>query len=260
MDAVGTNETMIIYSGHNHNGGEFLTGSEEAYIVQLDDYSTWSLTSGEWMDDEATEDNRVQIIDWNDTNISVQTGTHTFLSTDTTATITPGTAVDHTRTLLFVTYRREVGGVESSPNIDQFLFSATLNTSGNIDLFRYTTGPEDHFLYWQLIEFPATFLAVQHKIEEMAFLEKSKTVLIDEIVLDKSIAVGTIGTFYGWGWGATSGFGAIGEAAFTVDLLYSTVVELASKGNNEGTLKAGFQVAQFHPGSVNHAVFFGANF
>jgi hypothetical protein len=258
--AITPAESMLIHSGHHHDTGETTIGAEELERVRIIDANNW----GWQVDDTPNSGPQVvhaQIIDWNDPQVFAQRGQATMTSAQTqyivsssAARSTSGasdyTAIDETRTLLFVSYYLDGTNYRRMP--DSGTISATLDANGDIVIDRYTAQDNLNF-NWELVEFPANFLSTEHGTISQAGGTSSSTAAVADVgEIENAFAIGTVTTPFGLGGGRANG-GTVsqdsnnfGNSTFTIDLETTTSVR-AIRGDNDHAAVVGFQVINFGP-------------
>ena len=113
------------------------------------------------------------------------------------------TAIDETRTLLFVSYFLDGTNYRRMP--DSGTISATLDSNGDIVIDRYTALDNLNF-NWELVEFPANFLSIEHGTISQADGTSSSTAGVADVgVLENAFAIGTVTTPFGFGGGRADG-------------------------------------------------------
>jgi len=244
-------ETMEWYQGHDHDGTDTTIGQEELERVRLSSTTQW-----EWNTETAAnsgpQNNYIGLVDWNDSDVSVQRGQATMLTTETTDTLVGGTdftAVDRDRTLLFVSFRKD--GANFSYPVDNTYIHATLDASGNIVVTRGTnTGTSvGQVLYnWVLAELPVDFVTVQHLTHSFTGTSATDTIttLNDQ---NRAFVAGTVCTPFGCGTGSITGttaIGAIDQIQSTLDITADDTVTI-TRGDGTGTHTVGYQVVEFLP-------------
>jgi fibronectin type 3 domain-containing protein len=240
--AVNLAETMIVNQGHTHTGaGDTTIGNEEFDRIRLLTTTSWEFDVG-GVPNSGPQDNRVEVIDWDPAIVSnAQRGLSPMGGTATTLTITPPTAVDRTRTLLFVSARTGTGSSTTMPPSQVGLF-ATINASGQIVIEREATGPQ-LLIAWEVIEFDPGVMSVQHLTINLAAGQTTTTATIPSVNLSRSLAFGTVSVPFGHGGAraSTTTGGAIDRNQFTVGLDNSTTARV-TRGDGTGTAKIGVQV------------------
>lgn len=245
ITAVDTSTTMIIAGGHNHDGSDSSTGSEECYITKLKSSTAWTINLEVFFNDTATEIHKAQIVDWG-SGVTVQSGSHTMLSGISYDIITPSTAVDPTRTMLLVNHSHDT--TLSTGTYYQIGFSATLNANGDIELFRFAGGSENHEVYWQLIEFDADVANVQHNLFRVSDDVEDESFGITPVDIGNSFAMGTTCLYNGYGWGIHQSSGATHYGAMNgrIELTEPYLVTILGS-NSTDFLDIGTQVIEFAP-------------
>jgi hypothetical protein len=244
ISAVNLAESMLIHSGHNHNAGETTIGSEELERVRLLNSTTW-----EWevalAPNTGPQINRAQIVDWNDSSISVQRGQATLGAGSGSTTVTPPTAIDRTRTMLFVSFLSDNGTTQAP---EDYSLNATINVSGDIAISRDTGAGQGAVSFnWELVEFPSTFATVQHVTHTMSGGTASNTDSITAVGdVNNAIAISCVSTPFGFGWGETSEAtgGDWGEATATINLTADDTVTF-TRDTSASSYTVGYQVVEF---------------
>jgi len=183
--AITPAESMLIHSGHHHDSGELDIGDEELERVRIIDGTNWG-----WQVDDTPSTgpqvNHVQIVDWNDSDVFAQRGQATmtgaqYIVSSSAARSTSGasdyTVIDRTRTWLFVSFMQ---GNDLSRPAHSGSISATLDSNGDIVIDRYSA-VDNIDLNWELVEFPASFLSVEHGTISQADATASSTGTVTDV-------------------------------------------------------------------------------
>ena len=247
--SINTTNSFIINKGHNHNADETTIGSEEYERIRIIDSTNWG-----WFvfdtPNSGDQENRVDVTDWNQDDIFVQRGLATFTTAGSSLTITPPTAVVRDRTILLVSNSCGDINCDLTEGVNDMLWSATLNTDSppKIVLTKQGTSGEDINFAWELVEFPADFINVQYDSVTMSggTLTTTDTIATPVIDFDKSIAISTVSTPFGWGGGSTSSGigGAIDRGMVDIHLDDNNIVQV-ERGDSTGTNIIEYMVIEF---------------
>ena len=242
--AVTLAESMLIHSGHSNTGSDTSIGAEEFERVRLFSSTQWGWQVAD-TPDTADQDNRVQIVDWNDGLVSAQRGQRTLSGGSTLDTFTPSTPIDRTRTLLFVSYLSN-NGFTQNPN--NHALSATINSNNQIEIQRNSgSGAIDY--NWAVIEFPCNFIRVQHGVvSQGGGTGNSAQTVTATSDLSRSFAIGTMSTPFGHsgGRGSSGSGGDFDRTMWTLELESTTSVR-AIRNDATGSGDVGFQVVELLP-------------
>ena len=191
---INMSNSFILPSGVNYNSTDITVGSEELAQIYLRDTTSWSYFVADTPNTGNTTA-RVQIIDWNSNDISVQRGSATFDSLDQTFSVTPPTAIDADTSLLLVTYSSN-NGLAQDPKVNAF--NAILNTAtDNIDFEREGSG-NDLEIRWEIIDFPTTF-PIRHETGTNAGTLQNFLLTPALSNFTQTVAIGTVHSYFGDG-------------------------------------------------------------
>ncbi len=246
MGSVNTTNSMIVFRGHHINASTTAVGNNDYDRIRIASSTTWELN----VDTAPTtpEGVAVSVIDWNQTDISIQRGLFTMVNPSFTGEIIGGTdftAIDPTRTMLLATYTTD--GASSEDN-DDSMVRISLTDGGDIRIFREDDDSE-LLVAWELIEFPSEFAKVTHFNSTIPNTALTVTVTVPEIRdYSKAIAISHSGTPFGYSGGSgDNGFspaGAIDRSQVTLLIQNNTRVQLA-KDDSAGDTEVGWQLIEF---------------
>jgi len=246
MSPVNFSGTHIQYNAWTSTFGDSTLGQEEFASVRIINETTWGY------DVELPSDNQesvaiVNIIDWNQNNISVQMGQASL--TGTTLSVSPPTDVIRNQTLLLVSHRTTASEFEDEPD-DSALF-ATLDGSSPPDMVfeRIDSADPSLEINWQLISFPSDFAKIQHLTHLQAIATQNDTATITTVGnFSKSIAIGTSMSPMGFsnGKASKSDTDQFGEAHGKITLEDASTVRF-ERGLSTGSWELGYQVIEFEP-------------
>ncbi len=241
-------QTFLLNHGHTHNAAETTIGCEEYDRVMLTTTTTWELDL-DCPPNSGPQDNRVEIVDWNDATFikRVQRGTSSMSSGATSVTLSAPTnfiAIDRTHTLLFVS-AESVGESAADEDPQHMGLFATIDASGNIIIERHASGVQLS-IAWELVEFQPNAINVQHVTID-SITSGTKTATISAVTLANSTAFGTVSVPFGHGGSrsATTTDGAINRMQFTVKLDDSQTVRVTRGYTGSNSAKIGVQVLEF---------------
>lgn len=247
ISAVNLTNSFVISKGHDHDADETTIGSEELDRIRLLTSTTWG-----WLvfdtPNSGNQNNLVDVVDWNQDDIFVQRGTVTMSSGSATATVSPPTDITKSRTVLLVTYACGTGCATTEAS-DDIMMRATLDASSPPDIDFTRVGTEDDMqISWELIEFPANFVEVHYDSVTMGdgSLFGTDTISDPVIDLDKSVAISSVGTPFGWGGGSASSTvdGAIDRGMVDIELTDNNIVNV-ERGDSTGTNIIEYMVIEF---------------
>jgi len=237
-------ESMIVLAGHDLDADDTFEGDEEFDKVRIFDANNW-----EWEIENdvntGPQNIRAQIIDWNDPNVFAQRN-EIDMSATTSLTLVGGTdftAIDPTRTLLFVSYIWGPGD-EIEP---RDALSATLTNNGDI-VFTRGSAAQGMTIAWELVEFPQDFIRVEHREINQGSGTGDSTITVNNVGPDtRAFATGTVVLPFGQGGGyaASATDRAIDRFMWTVDLESSNSVRVI-RGDSTGAGTLGIQVVTFN--------------
>ena len=244
INPVNLSESMLVHSGHNLNAGDTTIGAEELERVRLLTSTSW-----EWEvannADTGPQINRAQVIDWNDSSTSSQRGQATLPADTGSITITPPTAVDRTRSILFVSFLSDNG---FSQDPDDNAISATINGSGDIAISRDDgTSVGAIEINWEIVEFPSSFVSVQHLTHTIPSASLSNTDTITAVGdVNSAFAISCVSVPFGFGNGESpeTTDGDWGEATATINLTADDTVTF-TKDTSASSTTIGYQVVEF---------------
>lgn len=238
-------QTSLIDHNHNHNADEGTIGCEEFDRVRLTSTTSWELNIG-CSPNSGPQENRVEIVDWNDPSSikNIQRGTMSITDKITSVTITPPTPIDPSHTLLFVSLSATSQFTWTPREMGIF---ATINSLGQIVIERQFESPGTATLNfaWELVEYHPAAARVQH-LTINSITGTAATATITQVDTTRAIALGTLSTPFGHGNSRNSNTinGAINTLQFTVKLQDSTTIQV-QRGTASGTSKIGVQVLDF---------------
>ncbi len=247
MGSVNTTNSMIVFRGHHHNASETTVGTEEFDRIRILTSTTWEYDT-QGAINSGDQGDAVSVIDWNQTDISVQRGLFTMVNPSNTGEIIGGTdftAIDPSRTLLLVTYSSD--GDDSEPN-DDLMIRVSLTDGGDIKISREDDDSQLE-LAWELIEFPADFIKVTHFNSTLLDSELSIDVTVPEIKdFSKTLAISHVGSPFGFSGGTGDNAdeieGGIDRSQSTLLVLNNTRVQL-SRDDASGFTQVGWQLVEF---------------
>ncbi|WP_220463364.1 hypothetical protein, partial [Nitrosopumilus sp. b3] len=250
---VDLGETMDWLQGHTHDANESSVGDEELERVRLTSSTQW-----EWnvRTDPGSGDTTAYlgVFDWNNLNVLSQRGQTQITSGSTATTLDAGvdfTAIDRTRSLLFVSFNKD----EVNPNYLPYTsyIRATIAESGNLVFTRNTSDGNDIDINWTLIQLPEGFATIRHGNHTQSAGVASNTFALDNGIADMSraFAIGTVCTPFGCGTGTTSNStaGAIDELQATLEVINQNTVRVI-RGNAASDFEITYQVIDFLPKTV----------
>ena len=253
MSPVNQSGSHIQYNAWTSTNGDDTLGQEEFARVRIINDTTWGYEV------ELPSDNEesvavVNIIDWNQNNISVQMGQASL--TGTTLSVSPPTDVIRNQTMLLVSHRTSNSEFEDEPD-DSALF-AHLDGSSPPDMVfeRIDSADPSLEINWQLISFPSNFAKIQHLTHLQAIATQNDTATITSVGnFSKSIAIGTSMSPMGFTNGKSSKTltDSFGEAHGKITLEDATTVRF-ERGLSTGSWEVGYQVIEFEP-SVAPTIF-----
>jgi len=246
---INITSSMLVSQGHHANFSETSVGNEEMERHRILDSTTWEYFVTNEINTEP-QGNIVSVIDWSQSDISVQRGIGSIAALDDLpVTVSPPTDVDRSRTILLVTNAHD-GLFSQDP--DDMMIRATLDATvpPNIVISR-DGGKEGRLDFtWELIEFPANMVKVHY--DSVTILggipaELTKTDIIPEVQdYSKTVVISTVGTPFGWGQGSSASGteGAIDTGMVNILLLNNTEVQF-QRGDSTDTAIIDYQVIQF---------------
>ena len=161
MSPVNASGSNIFYNSWTSSFGDLTLGQEEFATVRIINGSTWGYEVETPSDDQESIA-VVNIVDWNQNDISVQRGQDTI--TGTTLTVSPPTDVIRNQTILLSTFRTSNAEFEDEPD-DAGLFAHLDNSSPPNIIFEREDGTDAGLIInWELISFPDTSISIQHVI------------------------------------------------------------------------------------------------
>ncbi len=244
MGSVNTTNSMIVFRGHHHNASETSVGAEEFDRIRILTSTTWEYDT-QLAINSGDQGDAVSVIDWNQTDISVQRGLFTMVNPSSTGSITPPTAIDPSRTMLLVTYSSD--GLQSEDN-DDLMIRISLTDGGDIKISRDDDDSQLE-LAWELIEFPAGFIKVTHFNSTIPDASLTLDVTVPEIRdFSKTLAISHSGSPFGYSGGTGSNLaeiaGGIDRSQSTLLVLNNTRVQL-SRDDSSGFTQVGWQLVEF---------------
>jgi len=249
MSPINQSGSHLQYNAWSSTFGDSTFGQEEFARVRIINDTTWGYQV------ELPSDNQesvavVNIIDWNQNNISVQMGQATL--SGTTVSISPPTDVIRNQTMLLVSHTTTASEFEDEPD-DSALF-ATLDNSNPPDMIFERTDSADPALQinWQLISFPTDFASIQHLNHTQAIGVENSTATITSVGnFSKSIVTGTSMSPMGFsnGKASKSDTDAFGESHGQLTLENDTTVRF-ERGLSTGSWTLGYQVIEFDLSAV----------
>lgn len=246
MSPVNFSGSHIQYNAWTSTSGDDTLGQEEFARVRIINETTWGYDVEQPSDDEESVA-VVNIIDWNQNNISVQMGQASL--TGTTLSVSPPTDVIRNQTLLLVSHRTSNSEFSDEPD-DSALF-AHLDGSSPPDMVfeRIDSADPALLINWQLISFPSNFARIQHLTHLQAIATQNDTATITSVGnFSKSIAIGTSMSPMGFsnGKASKSDTDSFGEAHGKITLENATTVRF-ERGLSTGSWELGYQVIEFEP-------------
>ena len=246
MGSINTTNSMIVSNGLHVNTSASATGNNDFNRISIVNSTTWQVNI-----DTAPSVPRgqiVSVIDWNQTDISVQSGLFTMVNPSNTGELIGGidfTTIDPTRTMFLFTYTSD--GSSSEEN-DDLMLSGSLTDGGDI---RFSREDDDSELLvaWQLIEFPADFIKIKHFNSTLLATELSIDVTVPEIQdFDKTMAMSHGGSPFGYSTGtgdnADEIAGGIDRSQSTLQVISNTEVQI-SREDSSGFTEIGWQMIEF---------------
>ncbi len=151
MGSVNTTNSMIVSRGQHQNVSATAVGNNNFLRIDILDPTTWRVNINTAPD--TPQGSLVSVVDWNQTDISVQSGLFTMVNPSLTGELIGGTdftAIDPTRTMFLFTYTSDGASAEDN---DDLMLRGSLTDGGDI---RFSREDDDSELLvaWQLIEFP----------------------------------------------------------------------------------------------------------
>ena len=244
MSPVNASGSNLFYNSWTSTFGDVTLGQEEFATVRIINGSTWGY-SVETPSDDQESIAVVNIVDWNQNNISVQRGQSTL--SGTSLTVSPPTDVIRNQTILLSTFRTSNAEFEDEPD-DAGLFAHLDDSSPPNIIFERFNGTDAGLLInWELISFQSDFTTIQHVIHNQTAGTSNATETVNSVGnLTNAFAIGTVGTPMGYanGKGSESTTDSFGEISGTMDIEDSTTVRLV-RGQSAGSWDVGFQVVEF---------------
>jgi hypothetical protein len=245
-NAVNITQSMIVTRFWAHNASETSIGSEEYTRIRILDSTTWEYQVAQAPNTEP-QTQGVSIVEWNQNDIRVvrDIGTLTAEAGGQTATITPPSSIDPTRTILIFTFDNDEG---TTIDIDDAGLQVSLTASGNIFLFRSDAEGNIDFGY-ELIEFPADMVKVTNFNTTLATGVLTTDVTVPEIKdYDKTMAMSSSAPIGGFSFGAGDVLadiaGAIDRVSSTFQIANNTIVTI-SRDDSTGEAVYGWQLIEF---------------
>ena len=246
MGSVNTTNSMIVSRGMHLNVSATAVGNNDFLRIDILDSTTWRVNIDTAPD--TPQGSLVSVIDWNQTDISVQSGLFTMENPSFTGELIGGTdftAIDPTRTMFLFTYTSD--GASTEPN-DDSMIRGSLTDGGDIRFFRDDDDSE-LLVAWQLIEFPADFIKIKHFNSTLLDTELSIDVIVPEIQdYDKTIAMSHGGTPFGYSTGSGSNDGeidgGIDRSQSTLQVINNTRVQI-SREDSTAFQEIGWQLIEF---------------
>ncbi len=197
----------------------------------------------------------VNIIDWNQNNISVQRGQATL--SGTTLSVSPPTDVIRNQTMLLVTHTTSNNEKFDEPAGAGLLAHLDSSSPPDIVLQRVNGTDLPLKVNWELISFPLRTAFIQHGIHNQSAGTSNETSTISRPVdnVTTAFAIGTSGSPYG---GYASGKGSLNtidpmdllNGAFFAEIMGKITLENTTtvrfeRGASVGSWELGFQVIEF---------------
>ncbi len=250
--SVNATNSFFMFDGLNMDHSDLSWGSEEFGIMRVKNDTSWGYEPTNAPNSGDTEV-RFSVIDWNNSNFIIQTGTGVLVDGESLDTIVPSPSIDRRHTIVLIT--TSIEDLEDAES-DEYGASGRINSSDEIEIEREDAicSPDCVINYrWELITFPTTFANVTHdqifKTAEDGDDETVSTIDIFSPALgnaSRSIAIGTNHNPMGLGQARDSS-GASGSwdrNAYTIELINATAVNgTANDARNSATVP--YQVIEF---------------
>ena len=251
--AVNTTSSFFQYMGQTANMGDLSWGREELARMRIINSTGFGY---EPTDAPNSGDTivRYQIIDLDDPNVLVQRGVVSMPEGTELVTVTPPTAINGSRTMLFASHNTNG---ELDADADEAVYTARINSSNDLEFDRDDalcgTPLCDLSIRWETITFLDGSVYVQYlQFDDAtatgANVQQTGTVNFASTPVNftRSIATGTVHTPFGLGQARTASAptGGFDRLAYTVELIDTDTVDVVT---NDGSSLADiwFQVIEF---------------
>lgn len=269
--AITPSTSILVWNGFDNDNDDTTYGIEEQMRTRILNSTHIGVFVFDTPND-APNNLKWQIVDFNNASFAVQRGIGSLPSGDSEDTITPPTAINQSRTLLLTSFATDS---EFEPDPDEYSMSATM-VANDIVIDRDDPSCESgegtcEIAYaWEIVEFPADFATIRHEVV-IDNIETGSDVqqTIDDTIpsvgnFTNSMAIGTVQAV-GNGWGfpiSSTPAGSWDRDTYTIELLDSTTVRLITEDGQEES-EIAYQVIEFFPqaiqppGDANQDTFIG---
>lgn len=243
MSPVNITGSAIAYNGKSTSGSDPSFGQEEFASVRLLNNTNWGYDV-ETFQNEAGHRDLVGIVDFNQNDIFVQSGSVSLINEN--VTVSPSIDIDRDQSILLFSYVTNSADFEEEPNDASIMGTVTTDSPPDLIFSRVSTTDQME-IEWQVISIPDYFATVQHGTSFQDIGIGNSTEIITSLTnSSNSLVIGTSAGLFGYGMGQSNSTETnhfdVSTAKLT--LLNNTAFKI-ERGETNANFEVGWQVIEF---------------